>query len=150
MLTSYSNPVDLFPSLNSSNRSKFMCPMRFRLFLLFKNISLCLNLYLFIVKITWNVHGDNVLITSNHVDSLPSLNSLLKPSYVSYKIRLFLTVKNISLCLFWSWNFVRGRIPGTGLVLALRVLTQHPISKRYNLVTIFNLVSDLTVNCHTL
>ena len=50
-----------------------------------------MSLYLFIFKITWKVFGDNVLITSNPVDSFPSLNSLQKPSYMYYKIPLILT-----------------------------------------------------------
>ena len=36
--------------------------------------------------------GDSVLITSNPVDLFPSLNSLQKQSYVSYKIPPILTV----------------------------------------------------------
>ena len=72
-----SNPVDLFPSLNSlqkqSNVSYKIPPILtvIKYFLVFEFVPIYF-------KITWNVLGDNVLITSNPVDLFPSLNSLQK------------------------------------------------------------------------
>ena len=46
----------------------------------------------FYFQMTWKLLVDNILITSNPADSFPSLNSLQKQSYVSYKIPRILTV----------------------------------------------------------
>ena len=77
-----SNPMNSFPYLNYIQKQSYM------------NYKNCLVIKYFLVfdfahiyfKLTRKLLGGNDLITSNPMDSFPSLNSIQKQSYVHYKI----------------------------------------------------------------
>ena len=86
-----SSPMDSFPSLNSIQKQSYV-HYKIPPILAIIKYFLVFEFAPFYFQMTWKLLVDNILITSNPADSFPSLNSLQKQSYVSYKIPPILTV----------------------------------------------------------